>query len=210
MTGRKRGMIMSRRIITIGRQYGSNGRRIAKKLSEKLGIHYYDKELIKLASEQNDISYDELVKVDEKRANPWRYPVEDPTQMESRFRFEPMNDVLFYTQAQIITRLADTEDCIIVGRCANDILKSRPTSRSIFIHAPLDYRLQTVMERTSLEEKEALSLIKKVDKQRKFYYNYYTDKKWEEMSQYDLCLDSSAMSENEILNVLTALYESIL
>ena len=167
MTGRKRGMIMSRRIITIGRQYGSNGRRIAKKLSEKLGIHYYDKELIKLASEQNDISYDELVKVDEKRANPWRYPVEDPTQMESRFRFEPMNDVLFYTQAQIITRLADTEDCIIVGRCANDILKSRPTSRSIFIHAPLDYRLQTVMERTSLEEKEALSLIKKVDKQRK-------------------------------------------
>ena len=153
MTGRKRGMIMSRRIITIGRQYGSNGRRIAKKLSEKLGIHYYDKELIKLASEQNDISYDELVKVDEKRANPWRYPVEDPTQMESRFRFEPMNDVLFYTQAQIITRLADTEDCIIVGRCANDILKSRPTSRSIFIHAPLDYRLQTVMERTSLEEK---------------------------------------------------------
>ena len=209
MTGRKRGMIMSRRIITIGRQYGSNGRRIAKKLSEKLGIHYYDKELIKLASEQNDISYDELVKVDEKRANPWRYPVEDPTQMESRFRFEPMNDVLFYTQAQIITRLADTEDCIIVGRCANDILKSRPTSRSIFIHAPLDYRLQTVMERTSLEEKEALSLIKKVDKQRKFY-NYYTDKKWEEMSQYDLCLDSSAMSEDEILNVLTALYESIL
>lgn len=123
---------MSRRIITIGRQYGSNGRRIAKKLSEKLGIHYYDKELIKLASEQNDISYDELVKVDEKRANPWRYPVEDPAQMESRFRFEPMNDVLFYTQAQIITRLADTEDCIIVGRCANDILKSRPTSRSIF------------------------------------------------------------------------------
>ena len=200
---------MSRRIITIGRQYGSNGRRIAKKLSEKLGIHYYDKELIKLASEQNDISY-ELVKVDEKRANPWRYPVEDPAQMESRFRFEPMNDVLFYTQAQIITRLADTEDCIIVGRCANDILKSRPTSRSIFIHAPLDYRLQTVMERTSLEEKEALSLIKKVDKQRKFYYNYYTDKKWEEMSQYDLCLDSSAMSEDEILNVLTALYESIL
>ena len=193
---------MSRRIITIGRQYGSNGRRIAKKLSEKLGIHYYDKELIKLASEQNDISYDELVKVDEKRANPWRYPVEDPAQMESRFRFEPMNDVLFYTQAQIITRLADTEDCIIVGRCANDILKSRPTSRSIFIHAPLDYRLQTVMERTSL--------IKKVDKQRKFYYNYYTDKKWEEMSQYDLCLDSSAMSEDEILNVLTALYESIL
>ena len=111
MTGRKRGMIMSRRIITIGRQYGSNGRRIAKKLSEKLGIHYYDKELIKLASEQNDISYDELVKVDEKRANPWRYPVEDPTQMESRFRFEPMNDVLFYTQAQIITRQIGRASC---------------------------------------------------------------------------------------------------
>lgn len=136
--------------------------------------------------------------------------MEDPIQMESRFHFEPMNDVLFYAQAQIITKLADIEDCIIVGRCANDILKSRPTSRSVFIHAPLEHRIQTVMDRTSLEEREALSLIKKVDKQRKFYYNYYTDQKWEDMKQYDLCLDSSAMSEDEILNVLAALYESIL
>ena len=88
---------MGRRVITIGRQYGSNGHDIAKKLSQRLGIHYYDKELIKIAGERQHISYEELLKVDEKRANPWRYPVEDEVQMERKFRFEPMNDVLFYT-----------------------------------------------------------------------------------------------------------------
>ena len=66
---------MGRRVITIGRQYGSNGHDIAKKLSQRLGIHYYDKELIKIAGERQHISYEELLKVDEKRANPWRYPV---------------------------------------------------------------------------------------------------------------------------------------
>lgn len=203
-------MIMSRRIITIGRQYGSNGRRIAKQLAENLGIHYYDKELIKLASQQNDISYDELIKVDERRANPWRYPVDDPVQMEKRFRFEPMNDVLFYTEAQIITQLADKEDCVIVGRCANNILHARKTVRSVFIHAPFEIRVNTVMNRASLDEKEAVSLIKKVDKQRRYYYNYYTDKKWDDLSEYDVCIDSSTMSEEQILKVLTALYESIL
>ena len=114
---------MGRRVITIGRQYGSNGHDIAKKLSQRLGIHYYDKELIKIAGERQHISYEELLKVDEKRANPWRYPVEDEVQMERKFRFEPMNDVLFYTQAEIIKGLAEKEDCIIVGRCANYILR---------------------------------------------------------------------------------------
>ena len=114
-------MVMGK-VITIGREYGSNGRRIAKALSQRLGIHYYDKELIRLAEKESDISYEELMKVDEKRANPWRYAVEDDVQMERRFRFEPMNDVLFQTQRDIILKLAENQDCIIVGRCANQIL----------------------------------------------------------------------------------------
>lgn len=201
---------MGRKILTIGRQYGSNGRNIAKKLAARLDINYYDKELIRLASVENDISYDALEKVDERRANPWRYPVEDSAQMENRFRFEPMNDVLFYTEAQIIEKLAEKENCIIVGRCANNILRSRSTMRSVFIHAPFDCRVNTVMNRKDLDEKEAASLVKKVDKQRRYYYNYYTDKKWDDFSEYDMCLDSSGMTEAQILDILTALYESIL
>ncbi len=201
---------MGRRVITIGRQYGSNGHDIAKKLSERLGIHYYDKELIKIAGERKNISYEELLKVDEKRANPWRYPVEDEVQMERQFRFEPMNDVLFYTQAEIIKGLASKEDCIIVGRCADDILKGTEGCRSVFIHAPFDKRVERIMERASIDEREASALVKKIDKQRRYYYNYFTDKKWEDMTQYDICLNSGSIQEGQILDVLAALYESIL
>ena len=201
---------MGRRVITIGRQYGSNGHDIAKKLSQRLGIHYYDKELIKIAGERQHISYEELLKVDEKRANPWRYPVEDEVLMERKFRFEPMNDVLFYTQAEIIKGLAEKEDCIIVGRCADDILEGTKGSRSVFIHAPFEKRVERIMERASIDEREAAALIKKIDKQRRYYYNYFTDKKWEDMTQYDICLDSGSIPEEQILDVLAALYESIL
>ena len=121
-----------------------------------------------------------------------------------------MNDVLFYTQAEIIKGLAEKEDCIIVGRCADDILKGTKGSRSVFIHAPFEKRVERIMERASIDEREAAALIKKIDKQRRYYYNYFTDKKWEHMTQYDICLDSGSIPEEQILDVLAALYESIL
>ena len=201
---------MKKRIITIGRQYGSNGRSIAQKLSDKLGIHYYDKELIYLASQKNDISYEELLKVDEKRADPWRYPVEDDMQMNRRFRYEPMNDVLFETEKKWILELAEKEDCIIVGRCANYVLREKENVRNIFFYAPLEERIKTIMERASVDEKEAAYLIKKIDKQRRYYYNSYTDRRWEDMEQYDICMDTVKMSVDSILDILCAVYESIL
>ena len=201
---------MSRRVITIGRQYGSNGHDIAMKLADKLGIHCYDKELLEIAAKEKNLSYEELTKVDEKRANPWRYPVENEVQMAKQYRFEPLNDILFYTEVDVIKSLVEKEDCIIVGRCANEILAGVEGVRRVFIHAPLDYRIRKVMDRASIDEKEAALLIKKVDKQRKYYYNYFTDKRWEDMSQYDVTLNSGTMTEEGILNVLTTLYESIL
>ena len=106
---------MSGRIITINRLYGSNGRRLGKALSERLGIRFYDSELLKLASARKGIPYEELVKVDEKRASMWRYPVEDEYQMSPQYRSEPINDVLFDAQEEIIRELAETEDCIIAA-----------------------------------------------------------------------------------------------
>ena len=120
-------------VITIGRQYGSNGRRIARALADRMGVHFYDKELIRLASERSDIPYEELQKVDEQRANPWRYPVDEKIQMENRFRFYPMNDMLFDTEKKIIEELAAREDCVIVGRCANRILKGMDSCVSVFV-----------------------------------------------------------------------------
>lgn len=194
---------MNRRIITINRMYGSNGRCIGKALADQLGIHFYDKELIRIASEQKGIPYDELIKVDEKRASQWRYPVESDIQMQPQYHFYPMNDVLFATQSQIITEVAKREDCVIVGRCANHILGDQ--CRSVFIFAPFETRVKNIEERLGRSYKSARSLVKKMDKERRTYYEYFTDEKWLDMSQYHLCIDSSKFSLEEIINMLKVL-----
>ena len=198
---------MSKRIITINRLYGSNGRQLGQILAQELGIHYYDKELIRIASEKKGIPYDELLKVDEKRASQWRYPVEDPMQMQPQYRFFPMNDVLFQTESEIIESLAEKEDCVIIGRCANHILKDKCSS--VFIHAPFEYRVKTVMNRLDRTEKSARAMIRKIDKERHSYYEYFTDERWLDMSQYDLCIDSSRFTPPQIVRMLKAMYEEM-
>ncbi len=198
---------MSKRIITINRLYGSNGRQLGQILAQELGIHYYDKELIRIASEKKGIPYDELLKVDEKRASQWRYPVEDPMQMQPQYRFFPMNDVLFQTESEIIESLAEKEDCVIIGRCANHILKDKCSS--VFIHAPFEYRVKTVMNRLDRTEKSAHAMIRKIDKERRSYYEYFTDERWLDMSQYDLCIDSSRFTPPQIVRMLKAMYEEM-
>ena len=198
---------MSKRIITINRLYGSNGRQLGKILAQKLGIHYYDKELIRIASEKKGIPYDELLKVDEKRASQWRYPVDNPMQMQPQYHFFPMNDVLFQAESEIIQSLAEKEDCVIIGRCANHILKEKCSS--VFIHAPFEYRVKNVMNRLDRTEKSSRAMIRKVDKERRSYYEYFTDERWLDMSQYDLCIDSSRFTPPQIIRMLKAMYEDM-
>lgn len=198
---------MSKRIITINRLYGSNGRQLGKILAQELGIHYYDKELIRIASEKKGIPYDELLKVDEKRASQWRYPVDNPMQMQPQYHFFPMNDVLFQAESEIIQSLAEKEDCVIIGRCANHILKEKCSS--VFIHAPFEYRVKNVMNRLDRTEKSSRSMIRKVDKERRSYYEYFTDERWLDMSQYDLCIDSSRFTPPQIIRMLKAMYEDM-
>lgn len=200
-------IIMANRIITINRMYGSNGRKLGKALAKELGIHYYDRELLQIASEKEGIPYEELLKVDEKRASQWRYPLEDPIQMAPQYRFYPMNDVLFQSECEIIRSIAEKEDCIIIGRCANTILKENCSS--VFIHAPFESRVRTVAGRLDISEKDAAGLVKKLDKERRSYYEYFTDRKWLDMQGYDLCIDSSRFSEQQILSMLKEVYKNM-
>lgn len=195
------------RIITINRMYGSGGRLLGKALAEKLGIHFYDKELIRLASEENDIPYAELLKVDEKKANQWRLPIKEQMQMEPQYHFHPMNDVLFETQSKLIRKLAKTEDCVIVGRCANHILGD--DCLSVFVYAPFEKRVQTVMERLGREEKSAKTLVKKMDKERKAYYEFFTEEKWSDLNNYQLCIDTSRFPKDFILDMLADAYKTL-
>ncbi len=109
----------------------------------------------------------------------------------------PMNDVLFELQREIILSLTDREDCVIVGRCANHILTGDDTLH-IFIYAPFETRVKTIMERLDREEKSARKLVKRMDKERRAYYEFFTDEKWLDMGQYDLCIDSSKFSQDEL------------
>ena len=131
---------MAKRIITINRMFGSNGRLIGKTLAENLEIGFYDKELIDLAAKKNNIPFDTLAKVDEKKVSQWVF------QFTDNFSFVPMNDVLYDLQRKIILSLPQKEDCVIVGRCATNILKDK--SLKIFIHAPFEDRVQNVIRRT--------------------------------------------------------------
>ena len=198
---------MAHRIITINRMYGSGGRLLGKALAEKLGIGFYDKELIQLASEKNQIPYKELEKVDEKKASQWRLPVKEQMQMQPQYHFHPMNDVLFETQSQVIQELSQKEDCIIVGRCANYILGDK--CFSLFVYAPFEYRVQSIMERLGREEKRARTLVKKMDKTRKSYYEFFTDEKWQDLSNYQMCIDTSRFDQEFLLKILADVYNAL-
>ena len=170
---------MSKRIITIGRQFGSNGRLIGIALAERLGINCYDKDLIKLASEHTDIPYDQLKLVDEKREKPWRYQVDENSNIDRHYRYGHIDEILFNLQSKIIKEMASKEDCIIVGRCGNYVLRDEERCKNIYLYAPLDVRISTIMERYHLDEKGAHSLVRKMDKDRSYYFNYYTDQSWD-------------------------------
>ena len=198
---------MAHRIITINRMYGSGGRLLGTALAEKLGIGFYDKELIQMASEKNQIPYKELEKVDEKKASQWRLPVKEQMQMQPQYHFHPMNDVLFETQSQIIRELGQKEDCIIVGRCANYILGDK--CFSLFVYAPFEYRVQSIMERLGREEKSARALVKKMDKTRKSYYEFFTDEKWKDLNNYQMCIDTSRFDQEFLLKILADIYAAL-
>ena len=197
------------RIITVGRQFGSNGRAIAKRLADLLGIKFYDKELIAMAAERSNIHPDRVKEMDEKPVNRWVYNVPGEAFNPNYVNTLPINDIFFEAQCQVIKELAEKEECIIVGRCADYVLKDHPLCRNIFIYAPIEERVRVIADRFSLNEKEARALIRKTDKQRKYYYNYYTDGRWGEMDNYQMAFDSSVLGIDRTADMLCTMFNSL-
>ncbi len=186
-------------VITIAREYGSGGRTIGEMLANKLGIHYYDKELIKLASEESGINEALFVKADEQVKSKGIFDKLTHNVYQGELISPKSDDFLstqnlFNYQAKIIKELAEKESCVIVGRCADFVLKDYDNVLSVFIHAPHKYCMeQAALKHGGLSTKEVEKLILKTDKQRAEYYKYYTGREWTDARNYDLCLDSSKL-----------------
>lgn len=196
---------MEKIIVTIGRQYGSGGREIGKKLSERLGIFYYDKELLQLAAKESGLCSKLFEKADEKTSGNFLQALALGFSMNGTI-YHPndyFTDVtLFQVQSDVIRKLAKEKSCVIVGRCADYLLKDIPHCTHLFIHARLEERIRRVCREYSLSEKEASELIRKTDKTRASYYNYYTDKVWGAAESYHLCLDSSSLGIETAVDLL--------
>ena len=187
-------------VITIARQYGSGGRTVGEMLAKRLDIHYYDKELMKLASEDSGINESLFANTDEKLKNTNLFKIAHRVYHGELISPESDDFVstqnLFNYQAKIIKELAEQESCVIVGRCADFILKDYDNVLSVFIHAPHEYCMEQAAKKHSMPSKELERFILKTDKHRADYYKYYTGIEWTDARNYDLCLDSSKLGYN--------------
>ena len=181
-------------IITIGRQYGSGGKAMGKLLAKKLGVEYYDDELVAMAAEKNNMHKDVLKSVDEKATKSFLFSLVtggDFHYMQSPMYYDmPINDKLFIAQSDIIKELAEKHSCVIVGRCADYVLRdSKQKCINIFAYADKEKRIARISELYELTPEKAKERINKKEKIRKTYYNYYTNKEWGNIENYDLCID---------------------
>lgn len=179
-------------IINVGRQFGSGGRLVAMSLGKKLGIPVYDQELISKAAEQSGFSREIFAKSDERRnLLALSSFIVDVGRFGSADNYVSDNQ-LFVIQSNVIRSIAEKGPAIFIGRCSDYILRDKPCL-DVFITAPDEVRIRRVAERMNISESQAESLIRKKDRTRETYYNYFTFGNWGVASNYDLCVDSSKL-----------------
>ena len=187
-------------VINIGRQLGSGGREIGQKVASAMGIAFYDKELIRIASKKSGLKEEFFERVDEKK----RFSLfsgllglRNPFTEENYSDYYLSNESLFKIQSDVIRSLAEQGSCIFVGRCADYVLKDHPGCLNVFISADLTDRVRRVSEIQHITAEKAQDLIEKTDKKRSGYYSYFSGKVWGDASTYHLCINSSFLGIDE-------------
>ena len=198
---------MKKFVLTIGRQFGSGGKEIGFKVAEKLGVKCYDKELIQVAAKESGLCEQIFESHDEKPTQSFLYSlVMDTYSMgynNTGFIDIPISHKVFLAQFDAIKKLADTESCVIVGRCADYALEDYEDVINVFIYADIDNRIERIKERKDIKkDSSAKDLIIKTDKKRASYYNYYTNKKWEDAKSYDITINSSLFGIDGTVDLL--------
>ena len=196
-------------IITIGREYGSGGREIGRKLAEKLDIPFYDKELIAIAAEQSGICEELFYQNDETQPGSFIYSLVMGTYplMEGNTVYPnlPMNHKIFLAQFDAIKAIAKKGPCVIVGRCADYVLSDNPHVKNIFITADIDFRVERAIANDGIEKRKASDTIKKIDRKRASHYKYYTNLRWGDVDNYDLCIKSSTFGIDKTIDAIISI-----
>ena len=172
-------------VITISREYGSGGRMVAQRVAETLEIPFYDKEIIERVAGEAGFTQSFVQNTEERPINSLIYGLYFSAQNLSP------TDQIFVAQASVVRKLADKGPCVIVGRCADFILRGRPNLLRAFLYAPMEERVLRAHQEYGLEGKNLEGLIVKQDKRRAAYYDYFTNTRWGDSHAYDLCINTT-------------------
>ena len=185
-------------IITVARQYGSGGREIGERVAELLGIPLFDKQLIADAASKGNLNEEVLKRTDETAANSLLYTLAMGsnvvgTTMHFGYKM-PINDKLFILQSEVIKEYAKKGSCVIIGRCADYVLREEEGLFRLFIYGDLEHRKERVRERhPEIKSSQIIDVINKTDRRRASYYNFYTGNKWGKYDNYDMAVNSSTL-----------------
>jgi cytidylate kinase len=186
-------MAKTNMVITIGRQYGSGGREVGRRLASRLEIPYYDKEILSEASKDSGICEELFEDHDEKPTRSFLYSLVTGVQTHGNpstmYMDMPLNHRIFLAQFDTIRRLAGNGPCVVVGRCADYVLRDEKNVVNVFLKADMEHRIERAIERGA-EPSRAQDIVKRRDKERASYYNYYATTTWGDVNNYDLCLDT--------------------
>lgn len=195
------------KVITIGREFGSGGREIGERVAKLLDIPCFDRQLVEMASEKMGVDSFHLEQVDEKALSRFLESYWVPKRPNSVAGYGmALNDGMFIVQSAIIKSLVKDRPCVIVGRCADYVLRGHPACLNIFICASMEDRVKRIMERYELGERSAKEAIREMDKSRRQYYEKYTDRKWGDRSAHQVIFNVSLLGMENTVNAIRAMY----
>ena len=194
---------MDKKLITISREFGSGGRLIGKRLAEKLDIPYYDKELLDRIAEESGFSKEMMVEAEKKAKNSFLYSLASAMGTGEAGPESPsLNERFFLAQFDTIRRIADEGSCVIVGRCADYVLRGMPEATNVFIYAEEADKIKRAVQEYGVPEDSVKKLMKDTDKARANYYAYHTGRKWGEHVNYNLSIDSGYIEIEDIVDLI--------
>ena len=198
-------------VITIGRQFGSGGRYVGKLLAEKLGIPYYDKQLLAEAAKDSGICEELFEDHDEKPTRSLLFSMVMGMQMHSdaggAYMDMPLNHKIFLAQFDAIRRIASEGPCVIVGRCADYVLRDKPNAVHVFVKADMPSKVERAVTYYGVERMKAEEVIRKADKQRASYYSYYATSDWGDINNYDLTVDTGKLGVEGAVELISRYVE---